>query len=148
MAGARWIKVGIIEISGTNALHRFHNELPRTASEVPFTGDASHAAWSVFARRWAEVLALWGAALDPQGFDAGKKITGRKRHILVGTLGLPLGASVLPANIQDRDGARDLLQQARGRFPFIERIFAAKFFVRAPPLTAPSSASPQSSRLR
>ena len=32
--------------------------------------------------------------------------------------------SVLPADIQDRDGARDLLQQARRRFPFIERIFA------------------------
>ena len=32
--------------------------------------------------------------------------------------------SVLPADIQDRDGARDLLRQARCRFPFIERIFA------------------------
>ncbi len=32
--------------------------------------------------------------------------------------------SVLPADIQDRDGARDLLRQARRRFPFIERIFA------------------------
>jgi putative transposase len=32
--------------------------------------------------------------------------------------------SVLPADIQDRDGARDLLQQTRRRFPFIERIFA------------------------
>ena len=65
-----------------------------------------------------------GAALDPQGFDAGKKVTGRKRHILVDTLGLLLGVSVLPADIQDRDGARDLLRQARRRFPFIERIFA------------------------
>ena len=32
--------------------------------------------------------------------------------------------SILPANIQDRDGARDLLARARRRFPFIERIFA------------------------
>jgi transposase len=65
-----------------------------------------------------------GASLDPQGFDAGKKVTGRKRHILVDTLGLLLGVNVLPADIQDRDGARDLLQQARRRFPFVERIFA------------------------
>ncbi|MGO9235335.1 MAG: IS5 family transposase [Methylocella sp.] len=65
-----------------------------------------------------------GSSLAPQGFDAGKKVTGRKRHILVDTLGLLLGGSVLPANIQDRDGARDLLQRARRRFPFIERIFA------------------------
>ena len=58
-----------------------------------------------------------GSSLDPQGFDAGKKVTGRKRHILVDTLGLLLGVSVLPANIQDRDGAHDLLRKARRRFP-------------------------------
>jgi putative transposase len=44
--------------------------------------------------------------------------------MLVDTLGLLLGVSVLPAKIQDRDGARDLLQRARRRLPFIERIFA------------------------
>ena len=47
-----------------------------------------------------------GALLDPQGFDAGKKITGRKRHILVDTLGLLLSVAVHPANIQDCDGWR------------------------------------------
>src|SRR3984885_6702337 len=65
-----------------------------------------------------------GSALDPQGFDAGKKITGRKRHILVDTLGLLLSVAVQPANVQDRDGAGDLLRTARRSFPFIERIFA------------------------
>jgi len=65
-----------------------------------------------------------GSALDPQGFDAGKKVTGRKRHILADTLGLLLGVSVLPAGIQDRDGARDLLRRVRRRFPFITRVFA------------------------
>ena len=40
-----------------------------------------------------------GSSLAPQGFDAGKKVTGRKRHMLVDTLGLLLGVSVLPANI-------------------------------------------------
>jgi transposase len=40
-----------------------------------------------------------GASLDPQGFDAGKKITGRKRHILVDTLGLLLSVAVHAANI-------------------------------------------------
>jgi len=43
-----------------------------------------------------------------RGFDAGKKIMGRKRHILVDTLGLLLGVVVHPANIQDRDGAKQL----------------------------------------
>ena len=46
-----------------------------------------------------------GSTLDPQGFDAGKKVTGRKRHILVDTIGLPSSVAVHPANVQDRDGA-------------------------------------------
>ena len=49
-----------------------------------------------------------GASLDPQGFDAGKKVTGRKLHILVDTLGLLLSVIVHPADVQDRDGAREL----------------------------------------
>jgi len=46
---------------------------------------------------------------DERGYDAGKKINGRKRHILVDTIGLLLMVMVLPANIQDRDGAKQLL---------------------------------------
>ena len=46
---------------------------------------------------------------DERGYDAGKKINGRKRHILVDTIGLVLRVMVLPANIQDRDGAKQLL---------------------------------------
>lgn len=56
--------------------------------------------------------------------DRGQEGQGRKRHILVDTLGPLLGVSVRPANIQDRDGASDLLRDARRRFPFVERIFA------------------------
>lgn len=43
------------------------------------------------------------------GFDAGKKIKGRKRHILVDSLGLLLGAIASPASCPDREGARRLL---------------------------------------
>jgi putative transposase len=46
---------------------------------------------------------------DERGYDAGKKVNGRKRHILVDTIGLVLLVRVLPANIQDRDGAKQLL---------------------------------------
>ena len=38
--------------------------------------------------------------MDPQGYDAGKKVTGRKRHILVDTLGLLLSVAVHSADIQ------------------------------------------------
>jgi putative transposase len=44
-----------------------------------------------------------------RGYDAGKKINGRKRHLLVDTLGLILHVVVTPASVQDRDGARLVL---------------------------------------
>lgn len=44
-----------------------------------------------------------------RGYDAGKKIKGRKRHILVDTMGMLLGVRVHAADIQDRDGGRSLL---------------------------------------
>ena len=53
--------------------------------------------------------------LDPAGFDVGKKIKGRKRHILVDTMGLLLNVVVHSADIQHRDGAVDLLRRARRR---------------------------------
>lgn len=46
---------------------------------------------------------------EARGFDAGKVCWGRKRHILVDTLGLLLGVAVTAANVQDRDGARIVL---------------------------------------
>ena len=52
---------------------------------------------------------------DERGYDAGKKVNGRKRHLLVDTMGLILLAMVLPANIQDRDGAKQLLTAFFGR---------------------------------
>src|SRR5208282_619433 len=65
-----------------------------------------------------------GARIDPPGFDAGKLIKGKKRHILVDTQGLLLHAIVHPANIQDRDGGILLLSTLFGMFPFLQRLFA------------------------
>ncbi len=45
-----------------------------------------------------------------RGYDAGKKVTGRKRHVVVDTLGLVLVVLVTAGNVQDRDGARQVLQ--------------------------------------
>lgn len=53
------------------------------------------------------------AAPGVRGYDAGKKANGRKRHILVDTLGVLLAVVVTTASVQDRDGARLLL----GRLP-------------------------------
>ena len=66
-----------------------------------------------------------GSTLDPQGFDAAKKVTGRKRHFLVDTLGLLLNVVVHSAAMQDRDGALLVLNRRTRRFfPFIKFIFA------------------------
>jgi putative transposase len=48
------------------------------------------------------------------GYDAGKKINGRKRHLLVDTLGLILGVAITPASTTERDGAQLLLKQSLG----------------------------------
>lgn len=60
----------------------------------------------------------------PRGFDAGKCIKGRKRHILTDTTGLLVAAIVHPANIQDRDGAPMLLAAMRQSHPWLRHIFA------------------------
>jgi transposase len=60
----------------------------------------------------------------PRGYDAGKKIDGRKRHILTDTIGLPVAMFVHPADIQDRDGAPALQARARSSFPWLRHIFA------------------------
>jgi putative transposase len=60
----------------------------------------------------------------PRGYDAGKKIKGRKRHALVDTDGRALVLEPHPADIQDRDGGGPLLGVSRRVFPFIEKVFA------------------------
>ena len=53
----------------------------------------------------------------PRGYDKAKNVNGRKRHLLVDTLGLILLVVVHPADVQDRDGARLLLSLLVGRSP-------------------------------
>ncbi|MGH6855671.1 MAG: IS5 family transposase [Burkholderiales bacterium] len=65
-----------------------------------------------------------GPCIDPHGYDAGKKIKGKKRHILVDTLGLLLHAIVHPADIQDRDGGVLVLSTLFGMYPFLQKLFA------------------------
>lgn len=59
-----------------------------------------------------------------RGYDAGKRVVGRNRHLLVDTLGLILLVVVHPANIQDRDGAKLLLNLLSERFGWLTLIWA------------------------
>lgn len=60
----------------------------------------------------------------PKGFDAGKKIKGRKRHLVTDVLGLVIAVHVTPADVQDRDGALPVVGQAAAKCPTITKVFA------------------------
>jgi transposase len=59
-----------------------------------------------------------------RGYDAGKKINGRKRHIITDTMGLLLVVMVTAASVQDRDGGRGILKLLKGALPSVRHIFA------------------------
>ncbi|MEU1661831.1 transposase [Streptomyces griseofuscus] len=63
-------------------------------------------------------------AFTSRGFDAGRKINGRRRHLLTDTLGLLLSVRVTPASATDRDAARTLLPAATGCFRRLSRVWA------------------------
>ena len=58
----------------------------------------------------------------PRGYDASKKVTGRKRHVAVDTSGLLLGVDVHAADIQDADGAGALLKRIKHLYGWLEAV--------------------------
>src|SRR5260221_12938694 len=60
----------------------------------------------------------------PRGYDAAKKVKGRKRHIVTDTGGLLVGAEVHPADVQDRDGAVLVIEAIHQLFPLLRHLFA------------------------
>lgn len=75
----------------------------------------------------AAVLDSQSTRTSPQGgvsgFDAGKKVKGRKRHLVVDTLGLLLAVCVTAASVQDRDGAHPVVASAMAKYPTIKTLF-------------------------
>ena len=57
------------------------------------------------------------------GYDGGKKLSGRKRHLLVDTMGLLLKVVVPSAKLQDREGVPLLLEPVKGHFPHMEKVW-------------------------
>ena len=57
------------------------------------------------------------------GYDAGKKIKGRKRHVLVDTLGMILGVVVTPADCPERDGAKKVMAKVCDWFPSLRKLW-------------------------
>jgi transposase len=59
-----------------------------------------------------------------RGYDAGKKINGRKRHIVVDTIGMLLVVMVTTAAVQDRDGGRGILKRLAATIGSVRHVFA------------------------
>src|SRR5919112_5511549 len=74
----------------------------------------------------------------PRGYDAGKKVKGRKRQVMVDTDGRGLILEPQPADVQDRDGAPFVLRLSRRSFPFIAKAFADMGFAGEGPATKTS----------
>ena len=72
----------------------------------------------------------------PRGYDAGKKVKGRKRQALVDTDGRALVLAPQPADVQDRDGAVPVLKQSRRSYPFIVKAFADAGYAGDKPASA------------
>jgi len=97
---ARWRNDGTWE--------RVHDTLRRDVRQQE--GREAAAAAAIVDSQSAKITETRGE----RGYDAGQKVKGRKRHILVDTLGLLIAVVITAASVQDRDGARLVFQEARG----------------------------------
>ena len=90
--------------------------LGREASPAPASSTAARSSRPKRGMREGEA--------DAVGYDAGKRVKGRKVHALVDTEGLPLRVVVHSAAIQDRDGAALVFDRIRQRFNWLELVWA------------------------
>lgn len=96
----------------------------RRASKNPNASAAIMDSQSIKTTEECRKLDSDGYDAHSNGYDAHKNVKGRKRHLLVDTLGLPLSVYVTPANVQDRVGARLLLAGLKPLAPRLKKIWA------------------------
>jgi transposase len=108
----RWNRQGITD--------RIHDAL-RDATRDAAGRDPMASAGIVDAQ---SVKAADTVGTDSRGYDAGKKVNGRKRHVVVDTIGLLIVVLVTAASVQDRDGGRLVLNRARMAMPSIVLVWA------------------------
>ncbi|NDA89919.1 MAG: IS4/IS5 family transposase [Alphaproteobacteria bacterium] len=77
-----------------------------------------------YCRNYRQSICKDSTKRGAKGYDTGKKVKGRKRHITTDTLGMVLSCGVHSAGIQDRDGTKDVLGKAKVKYPTIIKLFA------------------------
>ncbi|MFC9608730.1 IS5 family transposase [Streptomyces niveus] len=109
---ARWAAAGVIGQIRDHLSGRIRREMGKGPRAVATVIDSQ------------SVRAAETVGKDSRGYDAGKKINGRKRHLVVDTRGLPLLVMVTPASLTDRDAAKELLFRLRLMHPEITVVWA------------------------
>ncbi|WP_311033386.1 IS5 family transposase [Streptomyces luomodiensis] len=109
---ARWAAAGIIGQIRDQLAGRIRRELGKGPRAVATVIDSQ------------SVKAAETVAKDSRGYDAGKKINGRKRHLVVDTRGLPLLVMVTPADLHDSAAAKEVLFRLRLMHPEITIVWA------------------------
>ncbi|HWU08981.1 MAG TPA: IS5 family transposase [Streptomyces sp.] len=109
---ARWAAAGVIGQIRDHLSGRIRREMDKGPRAVATVIDSQ------------SVRAAETVGRDSRGYDAGKKINGRKRHMVVDTRGLPLLVMVTPASLTDRDAAKELLLRLRLMHPEITIVWA------------------------
>ncbi|MGW3746653.1 IS5 family transposase [Streptomyces sp. NPDC005146] len=109
---ARWAAAGVIGQIRDHLSGRIRREMGKGPRPVATVIDSQ------------SVRAAETVGKDSRGYDAGKKINGPKRHLVVDTRGLPLLVMVTPASLTDRDAAKELLFRLRLMHPEITIVWA------------------------
>ena len=103
MSFKRWAAAGLFEVVHDRLRHQWRQRV----------GKAPEATAAIIDAQSTRSTAQGGNT----GFDAGKKVKGRKRHLVVDTLGLLLAVTVTAASVQDRDAAAEVVAQACAKVP-------------------------------
>ncbi|MFF4085244.1 IS5 family transposase [Streptomyces sp. NPDC001777] len=113
---ARWAAAGVIGQIRDALAGRIRREMGRGPRAVATIIDSQ------------SVKAASTVGKDSRGYDAGKKINGRKRHVVVDTKGLPLMVMVTPADLHDSAAAKEVLFRLRLTHPEITLVWADRAY--------------------
>ena len=108
-AFSRWVEAGVFEQMQDRLREQWRTRMGRASTPS------------------AAVIDAQSTRASPQGgesgFDAGKKVKGRKRNLVVDTMGLLIAVTVTAANVQDRDAAAAVVAQACAKSPRLEKLY-------------------------